>query len=66
MNGLLSFLLLALVLVAAAQATELEIVSDDDLVHIMKRHSYAVVLFCEFKLNLQKFTLIMDHPAPLF
>lgn len=48
MNGLLSFLVLAALVLVAANATELEIVSDDDLVHIMKRHSFAVVLFCEF------------------
>lgn len=38
------------VLLAASRATELEMVSDEDLVHLIKRHSYAVVLFCKIYL----------------
>lgn len=44
----ISFLVLAAYL-CQIQATELENVSDDDLVHIIKRHSFAVVLFCEYE-----------------
>lgn len=47
MHSGFKFLVLAAVL-WQIQATELEAVSDDDLVHIIKRHSYAVVLFCEY------------------
>lgn len=47
MNRLIKFFILAAVL-CQIQATELETVSDDDLVHIIKRHSFAVVLFSEF------------------
>lgn len=43
----MKFLWLSLicVLLSQVQALELESVSDDDLVHVIKRHSYAVVLF---------------------
>lgn len=39
-------LLLVGALILYAQGSELEVVSDDQLVHIMKQHSFAVVLFC--------------------
>lgn len=45
MNFLVKLLFLGLFL--HVQSIELEVVSDDDLVHLIKRHSYAVVLFCE-------------------
>lgn len=46
MRVFVSYLVVLSVLLSASTATELEIVSDDDLVHLIKRHSYAVVFFC--------------------
>lgn len=50
----MKFIFLAAVLIVAiadrAQGFELESVSDDDLVHIIKQDSFAVVLFCKYKL----------------